>query len=83
MQEFLADKGIEDEFNLSTLSKEQCIALDLAERLYQQEMAGQITVTYDPPVDSEPQAELTDQARNTQYERHVDPDGEDSDTPSQ
>jgi hypothetical protein len=40
MREFLADKGIDGEFNLSTLSKEQCLALDLAERLSQKEMTG-------------------------------------------
>ena len=47
MREFLADHGLEGEFSLSKLSKEQWLAIDLAERLCQQEMSGLICVTYD------------------------------------
>jgi hypothetical protein len=83
MREFLADKGIEGEFNLSKLSKWQCLALDFAEGLCQQEMKGLITVTYDPQRHSEPQAELTEQARNSHLERQVNLDGEDSNSTSQ
>lgn len=83
MREYLADKGIEGEFCLSKLSKEQCLALDLVERLFQQEMTGLISVTYDPQRHSEPQAELTEQARNAHYERQVNLDGEDSNSTSQ
>jgi len=58
MREFLADQGIEEEFSVRELSKDQLLAIDYAERLCQQEMAGLICVTYDPDVDPEPQAEL-------------------------
>lgn len=78
MREFLADKGIQGEFSLSKLSKEQCLALDLAERLWQEEMKGLINVSYDPQRHLEPQGELAEQARNAHYERQVDLDGEDS-----
>ena len=78
MQQYLADKGIEGEISFSKLSKEQCLALDLADRLCQQEMKGLINVTYDPHINSEPQAELTDQAKNAYTDRQVNVDGEDS-----
>ena len=83
MQQYLADKGIEGEISFSKLSKEQCLALDLADRLCQQEMKGLINVIYDPHINSEPQAELTDQARNTYDNRQVNADGEDPEVASQ
>ena len=69
MREYLSGKGIEGEFNVSKLSKEQCIAIDLAETLYHQETQGHIRVTYDPKKDSEPQAEPTQQAGNRLHRR--------------
>ena len=56
-REYLADNGIEGEFRYSLLSKEQCLALELAERLFHQESQGQIRVTYDPRKHPEPQPE--------------------------
>jgi len=82
-REYLSDKGIESEFHYSLLSKEQCIAIDLAESLYHQETQGHIRVTYDSKKDSEPQAEPTQQARNTSYEWEVDVDCEDPNAHSQ
>lgn len=82
MREYLADKGIEGEFSFSKLSKEQCLALDLADRLCQQEMKGLINVTYDPHINSEPQAELTDQAINTYYQKQANSYCEDANSAS-
>jgi len=82
MREFLADKGIEGEFNLSKLSREQCLALDLAERLWQQEMKGLISVTYDLQRHPEPQAEVTEHGK-AYFERQVDLDGEDTNSTCQ
>ena len=73
-REYLADNGIEGEFCLSNLSKEQCIAVELAERLFHQESQGQIRVTYDPRKHPEPQPELADgvQDRSTQENNDAD-----------
>lgn len=80
MREFLAAKGIESEFSLSKLTKEQILAIELAERLLQQEMNGLIHVTYDPQKHMEPQAELTDQATNTYTQKQANPNIEDADS---
>jgi len=73
-REYLSDKGIEGEFRYSLLSKEQCLALELAERLFQQESQGQIRVTYDPRKHAEPQPELANgaQDRSTQKDNDAD-----------
>ena len=67
-REYLSDNGIEGEFRYSLLSKEQCLAIELAERLFHQESQGLIRVTYDPRKHKEPQPELADgvQDRSTQ-----------------
>ena len=83
MRDFLDDKGIEADCSLSKLSKEQWLAIDLAERLWQQEMKGVISVTYDPDTNVDPQAELTDQAINTRTSRQVNGYDEDTKTPSE
>ncbi len=74
MREYLSGKGIESEFNDSKLSKEQCIALELAERLFHQESQGQIRVTYDPRKHTEPQPELAGgaQDKSTQTDNDAD-----------
>ncbi len=74
MREYLSGKGIEGEFNLSKLSKEQCIALELAERLFHQESQGQIRVTYDPRKHPEPQPELADGAQDKSTQKDNDAD---------
>ena len=83
MQEYLAAKGIEGEFNFAKLTKEQCAALDLAERLLQKEMNGLIRVTYDPKRDPEPQAELTDYAENEYRQKPPETDEDDADSATQ
>ncbi len=82
MREYLADKGIEAQFSPSSLTKEQRLAIEHAERLLQQEMNGLIRVTYDPQSDLEPQAELTDYAKSEYRQRLAEPaetDEEDAD----
>ncbi|MCW4045219.1 MAG: hypothetical protein NWE94_06860 [Candidatus Bathyarchaeota archaeon] len=79
MQEYLADQGIEAQFSLSSLTKEQFLALELAERLLQKEMNGLIRVTYDPQKHPEPQAELTDSAKNEYCKKASETDEEDTD----
>ena len=63
MQQYLASTGIEREFDISELSVTQFSALESAERLYHSERAGLIRVTFDPEIDMEPKAELTDHGR--------------------
>ena len=69
MQEYLSDKGIEGEFSLSKLSKEQCLALELAEHLFHQESQGHIRATYDPRKYPEPQPEYAQETGNSALER--------------
>ena len=83
MREFLADHGLEGEFSLSNLSKEQWLAIDLAERLCQQEMNGLTHVTYNPDVNSKPQVELTEHGINARINRQGNAYGEDTKTPSE
>ena len=71
-REYLADNGIEGEFRYSKLSKEQCIALELAERLFHQESQGQIRVTYDPRKHPEPQSEYAQETDNSALDRQGD-----------
>ena len=65
MQQYLASIGIEGEFDISELNVAQFSALESAERLYHSERAGLIRVTFDPEIDMEPKAELTDHGRTT------------------
>jgi len=71
-REYLADNGIEGEFRYSLLSKEQCLALELAERLFHQESQGQIRVTYDPKKHPEPQPEPVQETENPGFQRQED-----------
>jgi hypothetical protein len=68
VRQFLANTGIDREFNLSKLSQDQWLAIELAERLCQLEKEGLIRVTFDPDIHPEPQVELTDYGR-TKIER--------------
>lgn len=68
MRQFLASTGIDREFNLSKLSQDQWLTIELAERLCQLEKEGLIRVTFDPDIHPEPQVELTDYGR-TKLER--------------
>jgi hypothetical protein len=68
-REYLSDNGIEGEFRYSLLSKEQCLALELAERLFHQESQGQIRVTYDPRKHTEPQPEYAQETGNSALDR--------------
>jgi hypothetical protein len=68
MRQFLASTGIDREFNLSKLSYDQWLAIELAERLCQLEKEGLIRVTFDPDISPEPQVELTDYGK-TKLER--------------
>ena len=71
-RDYLADNGIEGEFRYSLLSKEQCLALELAERLFHQESQGQIRVTYDPRKHPEPQPEYAQETPSSPLETQED-----------
>jgi hypothetical protein len=77
MREYLAEKGIESQFSPSTLTIEQCLAVELAERLLQKEVNGLIRVTYDPQIDPEPKVEITDYAKDEYRQRSAETGEED------